>query len=64
MESTRNVDNMTTVYVSDGIVIYPNVTPHKTLNFIHRLTIFDFLVSLYVELHSFITIKFRTRAMP
>jgi len=63
MESTRNVDNMAVVYVSDDIVIYSNVIPHKTVNFLHRLTIFDFLVSLYVELHSFIT-KFRTRAMP
>jgi hypothetical protein len=55
MKSTRNLDNMVIAYVSDDIVIYPNVIPHITVNFLHRLTIFDFLVSLYVELHSFIT---------
>jgi len=63
-ESTRNVDTMTVVYVSDGIVIYPNVIPHKTVKFLHRLTIFEYLVSLYVELNSFITIRFRTRPVP
>jgi len=55
---------MTIIYVSDGIVIYPNVIPRRTLNSLHRFTILDSLVSLHVELHSFITIKFRLRATP
>lgn len=64
MESNSDLLNMTIVYVSEGIVIYQNVAPHKTVNFLHLLTIFDFLVSVYVNLHSFITIKFRERSVP